>query len=226
MACFWGGLVNARQVCEEAVPPLIGGLWTCNNGSNFRIQELSKTDFSVVRSATPPRTATGGIGGDSDTIWFTALYNDDKCHELSTIDFSIIRSSTDAYFDDSVGGNNDVIWMNTGNDFKREMSVIDFSTIKALSTGTGDSGFGIGGDSSVIWECGQSVIRELSTTDFSVIRSETLASLGLNSGRGIGGNSTEIWYSNQISEVYQLSTVDFSVISSSNVSCEIEDLGG
>ena len=75
--------------------------------------------------------------------------------------------------------------------------------------------FGIGGDANTIWHGDTVVDRvyELSTVDFSVIRS---AAAPTNAG-GIGGDANTIWHCYSVGPsdaLHELSTVDFSVIRS------------
>jgi len=63
---------------------------------------------------------------------------------------------------------------------------------------------GIGGDANTIWHCdfGTDKVYELSTTDFSVIRSA--ASPG-GYGYGIGGDANTIWHCDaDIDLIYEL----------------------
>jgi len=63
---------------------------------------------------------------------------------------------------------------------------------------------GIGGDSSVIWHCDTNAdqVYELSTTDFSVVRSASSPNI---SPSGIGGDPSVIWHCDaDADQVYQL----------------------
>ena len=79
--------------------------------------------------------------------------------------------------------------------------------IRSADSPDSSRGWGIGGDSSVIWHCGTSTdkIYELDTSDFSVIRS-AYGPAGLV--RGIGGNSSVIWHcgNNYPRIIYELDT--------------------
>jgi len=76
----------------------------------------------------------------------------------------------------------------------------------------------IGGDANTIWYSDYSLpekVYELSTTDFSVVRS---ASSPQGQGLGMGGDADTIWYSesNPYKRDYELSTTDFSVVRSAD----------
>jgi len=79
--------------------------------------------------------------------------------------------------------------------------------------------YGVGGDANTIWLCDPNTDRiyELSTTDFSVIRSALSPWLPYGLGRapeGIGGDANTIWFCDTQWTVFELSTTDFSVIRS------------
>lgn len=95
-----------------------------------------------------------------------------------------------------------------------------------------DSQSGIGGTEAVIWASTAPLddsideIRELSTTDFSTVRSAEAPGTS-GGGLDIGGDATTIWFADWVTAIaYKLSVTDFSVIRSTSVGISYTGIGG
>lgn len=92
---------------------------------------------------------------------------------------------------------------------------MDFGDVITWHTVPANSWAGIGGDTSVVWHANpqNDVIYELSTSDLSVVRSNSSPSDCIG---GIGGNGSKIWACerNEGWDVYELSITDFSSVRS------------
>lgn len=168
--------------------------WTASEEDGSWVYELDPTDFSNIRSALVNAGVfqlPGGIGGDSNTIWFCESF-DNTIQELSTVDFSISKEEDGIGYPDGIGGDSNVIWYIDGvGDDVHELSMVDFSSIR--SANIDNLCQDIGGDSKTIWMINGLAgdIQQLSTVDFSVIRATTEPVV---TAFGCGGGPTVIWF--------------------------------
>lgn len=117
------------------------------------LYELDSEDFSIIRSSTVVPENASGIGGDSDTIWYTDYSNPEFIIEIETENLTEVRRvEHPGDSSGSIGGNKNVIWTTSSRTDVYEVDTSDLSTVRE-----GDSRSeyaytgGIGGDQSKMW---------------------------------------------------------------------------
>jgi len=169
-------------------------------------------------------TTLFGIGGDSNVLYVSDA-STGYIVKADASDFSTIidlNTSFSNNYDEApkdLAGDENVAWALT-DDGVTQISPVTLEPFGDYST---DDGYYLAGGENVIWLADFSDYKELSTSDFSVVKSSSYNYLI----PGIGGDKDALWSKNDDSgNIIELSTSDFSIINSRSDPHKFNKMGG